>query len=638
MVYKAYDLRLDRFVALKALLPEKQEISDFLSLFDREAKALAKLLHPNIVNIIDYGQHEKIPYLVMPYLPGGTLKDRLDSPMPWREAVSLIIPIAEALDYVHRNHVIHRDVKPANILLTSTDHDGKPMLSDFGISKLLYKNGQTAVTSSGIGIGTPDYMAPEQWMGTAVKQTDIYALGVVLYQMVSGKLPYQDETPGKMFLQHFQAEVPSIREIIADTPGEVDEIIQKALQKDPEDRFDSALDFAEQLHDLLDGRVDKRSYAVGLRIDSAQQAEPNGAHPFVNPWEEGHIHWGDDGNLWVDNDQLDWISEAAEKKASSVSVDGTQLGRGAAAQTKKNWWMSLFDGVTFHWRLTASFLAAVILTVICLVLLRDTSVVSGLFTGGAHTAQVFAGNPTESYLRMTSDQDGMELIYIPAGTFLMGASEQESRAIDAEQPAHQVSVHSFMIDQTEITNGMYAKCVEAGACTAPSLTSSATHPLYYGNPLYENHPVINVNYLQASAYCEWAGRRLPTEAEWEYAARAEAEGTYPWGDYPPDESRLNFGDHIGDTVEVGLYETGATLNEVYDLAGNVWEWVADWYAPYYDTGQVVENWIGPDHGDRRVIRGGSWNSDRMFVRSTVRFAYDPQYADIYTGFRCAQTP
>ena len=189
-VYKADDARLERQVAIKVIRREvfsPDEMDMILKRFEREAKSVAGLSHPNIVGVIDYGEFEGAPYLVMEYLPGGTLKDRLGQPIPWQDAIRLLLPIARALEYVHARNIINRDIKPSNILMTE---NGEPMLTDFGLVKIFgeEKKDATTITSSGTGLGTPDYMAPEQWTGEATAQSDLYSLGVVLYEMITGLL------------------------------------------------------------------------------------------------------------------------------------------------------------------------------------------------------------------------------------------------------------------------------------------------------------------------------------------------------------------------------------------------------------------------------------------------------------------
>jgi len=173
--YKAFDSRLDRDVAIKvirmgSLAPDGAE--HMLKRFEREGKSLAKMMHPNIVPIYDYEEYEGSPYLVMAYIPGGTLKSQTGKAMPHSQAAHLLAPVAHALAYVHSQNIIHRDVKPANILITSS---GQPMLSDFGVAKILENEEGNTLTGAGVGVGTPEYMAPEQWMNKVVPQTDIYA-------------------------------------------------------------------------------------------------------------------------------------------------------------------------------------------------------------------------------------------------------------------------------------------------------------------------------------------------------------------------------------------------------------------------------------------------------------------------------
>ncbi len=159
-------------------------IDRILKRFEREAKSLAKLSHPNIVGVLDYGEHENTPYLVLEYLSGGILKQKLGTPIPWQDAIRTLLPIIHALDHAHEQKIIHRDVKPSNILLTEK---GLPMLTDFGIAKMLEVIETQTLTGTGVGVGTPEYMSPEQSLGKDVDgRADIYSLGIVLYEMITG--------------------------------------------------------------------------------------------------------------------------------------------------------------------------------------------------------------------------------------------------------------------------------------------------------------------------------------------------------------------------------------------------------------------------------------------------------------------
>lgn len=252
-VYKAFDTTLERNVAIKIIRTDKKEgteQNEFLKRFIREAKALAQLDHPYILKVLDYGEQEGMPYLVMPFVPGGTLKGKMGQPMPYRQAAALLAPIAQALDYAHHRNIIHRDVKPANILLTETN---TPLLSDFGIAKIIESGESTQLTATGVGIGTPDYMAPEQWLGKTDARTDIYSLGIVFFQMVTGHLPFSADTPAAVLIKHMQDPLPRPKSFVQNLPDAVEQVLFKALAKEPENRFQDMGAFADALGKLAQG-------------------------------------------------------------------------------------------------------------------------------------------------------------------------------------------------------------------------------------------------------------------------------------------------------------------------------------------------------------------------------------------------
>ncbi|MCB2160544.1 serine/threonine protein kinase [bacterium] len=250
VVYRAYDTRLEREVALKAIrigeIPESQR-ERLLKRFEREAKAQARFSHGHIVQVHDYGEYEGAPYLVMTYLPGGTLKQRVNGAVTYREAAAILSPIADALAYAHKREVLHRDVKPSNILF---DGEGQPMLTDFGIAKLLGEVEEATLTGTGLGVGTPQYMAPEQWKGKPVEQTDIYALGVVFYELVTGRKPYDADTPAALILMQATEPLPQPSTHATDLPERVEQVLYKALAVNPEDRYENMAVFAEILKEL----------------------------------------------------------------------------------------------------------------------------------------------------------------------------------------------------------------------------------------------------------------------------------------------------------------------------------------------------------------------------------------------------
>jgi formylglycine-generating enzyme required for sulfatase activity len=233
------------------------------------------------------------------------------------------------------------------------------------------------------------------------------------------------------------------------------------------------------------------------------------------------------------------------------------------------------------------------------------------------------------------DKDGAVMVYVPAGEFWMGSDDDDPDADDDEKPMHKVFVDAFWIDQTEVTNAQYKKCVDAGACSPPSSSESYARKSYYGNSDYDDYPVISVSWPQAQEYAAWVGGRLPTEAEWEYAARGPDGDIYPWGNDSPNDSLLNYDDNVGDTTVVGSYPDGASWCGALDMAGNVWEWTSSRYKPYpYDPTDGREN---PDSG-KRVARGGSFIDSGVFARPSFRAWGSPDYVWSYRGFRLVASP
>lgn len=277
-------------------------------------------------------------------------------------------------------------------------------------------------------------------------------------------------------------------------------------------------------------------------------------------------------------------------------------------------------------------------------------------TPGAAGTSSPPAEPGKAGTEWTSPIDGMTLVYIPAGTFWMGSPRNDPYAKPDEVPQHRPVLSAYWVDRTEVTNAMYAGCVGAGACAAPPTQFSDFSPhAYYGDAAYADYPVVDVDWNQAQAYCTWAGGRLPTEAEWEKAARGLDARRFPWewiGVPVPD--KLNFcdvscafdfgltqvSDGYAETAPVGSYPKGASPYGALDMAGNVWQWVSDWYSATYYAMSPATDPTGSDTGTLRVIRGGSWldgpyGGVLIHARSANRFAQDPSTAKSDIGFRCA---
>ena len=233
-VYRAFQTQLERWVAVKIMRATGSSEKEFLARFRREARAIAALRHPNILNIYDYGEEHGTAYIVMEYISEGTLKDHLTNrPMEWLDAAPLVVPVGRALAYAHSQGVVHRDVKPANILLARSDW---PMLADFGLVKLV--GHQRGITRPGVSIGTPAYFSPEQAAGDDVDhRSDIYSLAVVIYQLLTGRLPFVSDSPIELMLQRLKESPPPPRRFNLRIKPQLEIIILRALSRKPEARY-----------------------------------------------------------------------------------------------------------------------------------------------------------------------------------------------------------------------------------------------------------------------------------------------------------------------------------------------------------------------------------------------------------------
>jgi formylglycine-generating enzyme required for sulfatase activity len=258
----------------------------------------------------------------------------------------------------------------------------------------------------------------------------------------------------------------------------------------------------------------------------------------------------------------------------------------------------------------------------------------------AVTFVAWVAGPAQAQQKKITGEDGAPMVLVPAGEFTMGSNDGRGD----ETPVHQVYLDAYYLDKYEVTVGQYANFLKATGFNGPPMWATMDQPSH------QKRPIVNVDWSDASNYCEWAGKRLPTEAEWEKAARGTDGRIYPWGNDPPDPLRANYGQEKWNNhtalLPVGQLKDGKSPYEIYDLAGNVWEWVSDWYDPDYYATSPPQNPKGPENGKYRVLRGGSWDLAPEHLRSTRRDfniplapTYEsPAYRNFNSGFRCAKNP
>jgi serine/threonine-protein kinase len=523
--------------------------------------------------------------------------------LPLEQTVSIVEQVASALDAIHQLGLVHRDVKPTNIIV---DDVGQATLLDFGIVRAA---DGTQLTTTGAVMGTPQYMSPEQAEGDQVDhRSDVYALGVVAYQMCTGRAPFDDVSPVVVLRLHADKSPPSPRELNLHLPIAVEQVLLKALAKKREERYQSAGELARALREAMEAAERTRQREEQL----VKRYEQLTAAVATKDWDEVLDLGGQIQALEPDYRDVTELVEQAGKHArrpKRLAVPGWAWGVGAVG-------IFLAILVVFGGDVVVRKLETILTTL---------GITSESPTGAP--TEPLAPSAVDAWTRPT---DEMVMVYVPAGEFKMGSMEGDPN----EQPVHTVALDGFWIDRTEVSNGQYQRCVEAGGCQPPFDRTSETRDEYYGNSAYDDYPVINVSWHRARTYCEWVGGRLPTEAEWEYAARGPDNLVYPWGGSPSTDTLANCCGYGGDTTRVGSYPDGASWCGTLDMAGNVWEWVADWYGDYPSERQVSP--AGPSSGQSRVLRGGSWNDGQNLARCASRHRKHPADWYISVGFRCAR--
>ena len=638
-VYRGYDTRLNRPVAIKVIDYPFRQHPDYLRRFEREAQAIGQLDHPNIVRLYRTGQVDDTLYIAMQYVEGVELSEYLAQHTPkgmLHPPPEILLPLVEqicdALDAMHARGIIHRDISPANILVTA---EGRAVITDFGLALL------NDVGTQGEVFGSPHYLAPEQAMSSAnaVPQSDLYALGIILYQVFTGHMPFDASDPMELAMQHLSQSPLPPRSFNPHISPKLENFLKRCLAKEPQKRFPNGKALYRALADILQPARQRRiprgilwgsvllmvliTLGVGFLTGL-----PGGGGPL---WGNAATR-GSGASPTISLGTPTPFQVAALPEATvSPTVSPSPLPPTPTVSPSPR-----VPTSTASPRPTAS--------------LTPTTAPSATPTLSPSPQPSSTPTPIPTALLITTRAaDGMPMVLIPGGTFMMGGLPNDPQATLDERPAHEVTLSSFYIDRYEVSVAQFAAFLRVLGSHAPSaclgytcgrtkLETLQSHiypgPAYNVEAGYENYPVNNVTWYGAQAYCQWVGGRLPTEAEWEFAARGAQNTLYPWGDTPPDASLAVFGATRYDALApVDTLTEGVSPFGLFHMAGNVEEWVQDAYTENYRTPTAE-----PSLARRpRVLRGGSWLSPAVDLRVSARRAADPLHFDDFgpgTGFRC----
>lgn len=603
-VYRASRLLIGDEVAIKILrIGQAEEDPQAAERFRREARAAARLKHPNAVSIYDFGvSSEGLQYLVMDLVEGKSLREvtKEQGALNLSLVAEIVSQICSALDEAHRQHIVHRDIKPDNIILNSTPEGPRVKVLDFGIAKLR-DDSATILTQTGNVMGTPHYMSPEQCLGEELdRRADIYSLGIVVYEMLCGRVPFDSPVSTAVVVQHVNQTPPPLRTFNSAISSAVEAVVLRALEKARDMRPATAGTFARELTEVVN-----------------RANEPTAAYS--------------DASLPRTLSPLDVDEETVEKRpetnAAPALPETVYLARPAMSDTGGS---RTTNGArsarTGNVKRTRSFPLGAAIPVAAVVIV---GLVAYMFwVQRAEKTEPALPGATASVTPGTMSVGGSTnnappkpkhtgMVQVGGGQFQMGSNEGDTDA----QPAHMVQVRNFYLDIYEVTCRDYKKFIDEKNWQPPPTWKDGNYP-----PGTDLHPVTGVSWEDAAAYAQWAGKRLPTEEEWEFAARGHEGLRYPWGN--KWESGCANVDRVRNGVtNVGSYKCSSPFG-VQDLIGNAWEWTDSSWVPY-PGGRLSSV---PDASDK-VIRGGSWESPRTFISSTSRSGY--RGVGIQTGFRCA---
>jgi len=701
-VYKATDPNLRRAVAVKLIHPHLSSDDEFVRRFEQEAAAVAQLRHQNIIQVYDFNHDSNVYYMVLEFIPGQTLQDKLKALnksgdlLPLEETINIMAKVCDAVAYAHDKKMIHRDLKPANVMLNP---NGQPILMDFGVAKMM---GTAQHTATGAIIGTAKYMSPEQAQGDRPdERTDIYSLGVMLYEMAAGVPPFEGESTVAILMKHVSQQPPNIRNIKVDIPDDMANIIEKALAKNRGERHQTASDLAAALRAVDPSAKPSAPAAIPVVAPAAApEADPDAtimqsaamsgtavappapppspvpspvpaSVPASVPAKQGGMPmWmigaaavvvilllgiiaifafsgGGDGS--AEDEAIP--APATEESVAAVVEDEPTFTPAPPVPTeeiiKEDPTSTPKPEPTDTPVPPASKEEAIPTEEPVVEEPTNTPEPEPTIPPTAEPTEEPPPEPPSPEPPAPQDPEPQEqaplpagMVSVPAGSFTMGSNSGQPD----EQPAHPVLMGGFFIDKFEVTNNEYRRCVADGACTPANSVFSFTRANYRDDPQFGNFPVVSVTWDQAQAYCRFDNKRLPTEAEWEYAARGSDNLTFPWGNsFDPNLSAAG----SGDTQPVGSFPGASSPFDALDMAGNAAEWVSDVYdANFYATSPPLnpENSSGggndenkdDDEAAARIFRGGSFaNPDGAFYTTSRRYTNSQNFSEVDVGFRCA---